>query len=72
MIAAETAITIDDVVTVINSGRLKEKSFDPYTAVSTLQVLQNGRQPTSHILLDTCRMEQQYLQLNVHCTYYKR
>jgi hypothetical protein len=38
MCAAETAITIDDVVTVINSGRLKEKSFDPYTAVSTLQV----------------------------------
>lgn len=38
MTAAETAITIDDVVTVINSGRLKEKSFDPYTAVSTLQV----------------------------------
>lgn len=38
MTAAETAITIDDVVTVINSGRLKEKSFDPYAAVSTLQV----------------------------------
>ena len=38
MTAAETAITINDVVTVINSGRLKEKSFDPYTAVSTLQV----------------------------------
>ncbi|KAL4451226.1 hypothetical protein ABPG77_009298 [Micractinium sp. CCAP 211/92] len=33
---AETAITIDDVVVVINSGRLKEKSFDPYTNVSTL------------------------------------
>lgn len=35
---AETAITIDDIVAVVNSGRLKEKSFDPYTAVSTLQV----------------------------------
>ncbi|GAB4819950.1 hypothetical protein N2152v2_006996 [Parachlorella kessleri] len=34
---AETAITIDDVVCVINSGRLKEKSYDPYTNVSTLQ-----------------------------------
>lgn len=36
--AAETAITIDDVVVVVNSGRLKEKSFDPYTNVSTLMV----------------------------------
>ena len=35
---AETAITIDDIVAVIDSGRLKEKSFDPYTSVSTLQV----------------------------------
>ena len=34
---AETAVTIDDVVVVINSGRHKEKSYDPYTAVSTLQ-----------------------------------
>eukprot|EP00873_Tetraselmis_striata_P025125 jgi/Tetstr1/445389/TSEL_033175.t1 len=34
---AETAITIEDVTCVINSGRLKEKSYDPYTAVSTLQ-----------------------------------
>lgn len=34
---AETAITIEDVVCVINSGRLKEKSYDPYTGVSTLQ-----------------------------------
>ena len=34
---AETAVTIDDVVVVINSGRAKEKSYDPYTAVSTLQ-----------------------------------
>jgi ATP-dependent RNA helicase DHX36 len=25
------------VVCVINSGRLKEKSYDPYTGVSTLQ-----------------------------------
>ena len=36
--AAETAITIDDVVCVVNSGRLKEKSYDPYTNVSTLMV----------------------------------
>ncbi len=41
--AAETAITIDDVVCVINSGRLKEKSFDPYTSVSTLQVPRGWR-----------------------------
>mmetsp|Transcript_19169 Transcript_19169/g.45715 ORF Transcript_19169/g.45715 Transcript_19169/m.45715 type:complete len:1156 (-) Transcript_19169:153-3620(-) len=34
---AETAITIEDVVCVIDSGRLKEKSYDPYTGVSTLQ-----------------------------------
>ncbi|KAK9835371.1 hypothetical protein WJX81_005267 [Elliptochloris bilobata] len=34
---AETAVTIDDVVCVINSGRHKEKSYDPYTNVSTLQ-----------------------------------
>eukprot|EP00884_Botryococcus_braunii_P000922 jgi/Botrbrau1/10830/Bobra.0025s0009.1 len=34
---AETAVTIDDIVCVINSGRMKEKSYDPYTAVSTLQ-----------------------------------
>lgn len=35
---AETSITIDDVVYVIDSGRLKEKSYDPYSNVSTLQV----------------------------------
>lgn len=34
---AETAITIDDVVYVIDSGRMKEKSYDPYNNVSTLQ-----------------------------------
>ncbi|XAR52817.1 RNA helicase [Bertholletia excelsa] len=34
---AETAITIDDVVFVIDSGRMKEKSYDPYNNVSTLQ-----------------------------------
>ncbi|BDA50474.1 3'-5' RNA helicase YTHDC2 [Coccomyxa sp. Obi] len=34
---AETAVTIDDIVCVINSGRHKEKSYDPYTNVSTLQ-----------------------------------
>ena len=31
------AVTIDDIVCVINSGRHKEKSYDPYTNVSTLQ-----------------------------------
>ncbi|KAK9845024.1 hypothetical protein WJX74_009802 [Apatococcus lobatus] len=34
---AETAVTIDDITCVINSGRVKEKSYDPYTNVSTLQ-----------------------------------
>ena len=34
---AETAITINDVVYVIDSGRMKEKSYDPYDNVSTLQ-----------------------------------
>lgn len=28
---AETSITIEDVVCVIDSGRVKEKSYDPYT-----------------------------------------
>ncbi|KAJ4981951.1 hypothetical protein NE237_032788 [Protea cynaroides] len=34
---AETAVTIDDVVYVIDSGRMKEKSYDPYNNVSTLR-----------------------------------
>jgi len=34
---AETSITIDDIVYVINSGRHKEKSFDSHTSMSTLQ-----------------------------------
>ena len=34
---AETAITINDVVFVIDCGRVKEKSYDPYNNVSTLQ-----------------------------------
>lgn len=34
---AETAVTIDDIVYVIDSGRMKEKSYDPYNNVSTLQ-----------------------------------
>ncbi|EXB53675.1 putative ATP-dependent RNA helicase YTHDC2 [Morus notabilis] len=34
---AETAVTIDDVVYVIDSGRMKEKNYDPYNNVSTLQ-----------------------------------
>lgn len=34
---AETAITIDDIVYVIDTGRMKEKSYDPYSNVQTLQ-----------------------------------
>lgn len=34
---AETAVTIDDVVYVIDCGRMKEKSYDPYNNVSTLE-----------------------------------
>lgn len=34
---AETAITIDDVIYVIDSGRVKEKNYDPYNHVSILQ-----------------------------------
>ncbi|KAH6780972.1 helicase in vascular tissue and tapetum [Perilla frutescens var. hirtella] len=33
---AETSVTIDDVVFVIDSGRMKEKNYDPYNNVSTL------------------------------------
>ncbi|WCJ25069.1 DExH-box ATP-dependent RNA helicase DExH6 [Euphorbia peplus] len=33
---AETAVTINDVVYVIDSGKMKEKSYDPYNNVSTL------------------------------------
>uniref|UniRef100_A0A5B7AJQ7 Putative ATP-dependent RNA helicase DHX36 n=1 Tax=Davidia involucrata TaxID=16924 RepID=A0A5B7AJQ7_DAVIN len=33
---AETAVTIDDVVYVIDSGRMKEKNYDPNNNVSTL------------------------------------
>jgi ATP-dependent RNA helicase DHX36 len=34
---AETSITIDDVAMIIDSGKQKEKSFDPYTGIATLQ-----------------------------------
>ncbi len=30
------AVTIVDILGVINSGRMKQKSYEPYTAVSTL------------------------------------
>lgn len=33
---AETSVTIEDVTVVINSGRLKHKSHDPYSGVSSL------------------------------------
>ena len=35
--ASRGSVTVDDVVFVVDSGRLKEKSFDAYTGVSTLQ-----------------------------------
>ncbi|KAI3812291.1 hypothetical protein L1987_16998 [Smallanthus sonchifolius] len=34
---AETSVTIDDVVFVIDSGRVKEKNYDLYNKISTLQ-----------------------------------
>ncbi|GMI67727.1 helicase in vascular tissue and tapetum [Hibiscus trionum] len=34
---AESSVTIDDVVYVIDSGRMKEKNYDPCSNVSTLQ-----------------------------------
>ncbi|XP_020528409.1 DExH-box ATP-dependent RNA helicase DExH6 isoform X1 [Amborella trichopoda] len=34
---AETSVTIDDIVYVIDCGRMKEKSYDPYNNVSTFQ-----------------------------------
>lgn len=40
---AETAITVDDVVFVIDTGRHKEKSYDAYTACSTLQARSDAR-----------------------------
>ncbi|KAK4484325.1 hypothetical protein RD792_006902, partial [Penstemon davidsonii] len=33
---AETSVTIEDVVYVLDSGKMKEKSYDPYNNVSTL------------------------------------
>ncbi|CAI5534422.1 unnamed protein product [Closterium sp. Naga37s-1] len=44
---AETALTIDDIVFVVDSGRLKEKSYDAHTNVSTLQVGGVGRERAS-------------------------
>ena len=42
---AETAVTIDDVVFVVDSGRLKEKSYDAHTGVSTLQASWSRARP---------------------------
>ena len=33
---AETSITIDDIVVVIDGGKVKEKLYDPYTQMSSL------------------------------------
>lgn len=35
--AAETSLTIEDVAFVIDTGRAKEKSYDPHLKTSTLQ-----------------------------------
>ena len=35
---AETSITIDDVVVVIDSGRLKENQHDPVSKIPSLQL----------------------------------
>lgn len=40
---AETAITVDDVVFVLDTGRHKEKSYDAYTACSTLQARRDSQ-----------------------------
>lgn len=36
---AETSVTIDDVVYVIDSGKVKEKSHDAISSVSTLRTV---------------------------------
>ena len=36
---AETSITIDDIVVVIDSGKYKSKEYDPYTQMSSLQTV---------------------------------
>ena len=36
---AETSITIDDIVVVIDSGKYKSKVYDPYTQMSSLQTV---------------------------------
>ena len=36
---AETSITIDDIVIVIDSGKYKSKAYDPYTQMSSLQTV---------------------------------
>ncbi|GER54025.1 ATP-dependent RNA helicase [Striga asiatica] len=40
---AETSVTIEDVVYVLDSGRMKEKNYDPYNNVSTLQTYWNSK-----------------------------
>jgi HrpA-like RNA helicase len=37
MYLAETSLTIEDVAFVIDTGRAKEKSYDPHLKTSTLQ-----------------------------------
>ena len=65
---AETALTIDDVVFVIDCGRLREKSYDPYTNVATLQVSFRMKAPSELKPVASCfRQDSETLRCNI-CT----